>query len=541
MSPPVETPCAPPPQRPSSKFGFPHVLAIIPFLVFLALASRGIDFGYHWDEAHNKINALDYSLEHDFTLLPDGYTYPGVNYWLTLGTLSPEILQTLVDVGPDAAAFKAKLMPVIHGEPFLLRLRRVYAFVTALTVIWIFLAVLEWGGLWLEALGSALCFATSWEVVYHARWVAPDTILMQFGALTLLLLIVAWKRESRLALRLAAVAAGLACGTKYPGALLLLPVLLLPFLQRRPAGGWGRVCLRDVGLCLLFLGTYLVTTPGTVLQPIAFYHSLNYSWNVYAGGWYGYTVTPGGAHWGKMLVYFATAGLSAFRPLALVGFGFAIIGLWPVIRENTRGAFLVLLFPVVYALYFSRQATMIVRNYLILYPFIVFCAGRGVVWAQQHLPVPRARITLAVLIAGLLTLNLMDQLNATASVAHRGDTDRFERELAKYVQRRSDRMLLVSDRVKVDLQRQHVWPAPNLRLLGDGLDQPFDEYLSYYTETVMPEHMQWPTNQPRSFVAVIGPREVNLDYYVGWQANDHIVSLSAARVRELRALGLILR
>jgi len=533
-----EPPCAPPPQPTSSKFGFAYTLAIIPFLVLLALASRGIDFGYHWDEVHNKINALDYSLEHNFTLLPDGYTYPGVNYWLALGTLSPEILTTLANVGPDAAAFKAKLKPVIHGEPFLLRLRHVYVFIAALTAIWIFLAVLEWGGHWLEALGSSLLFATSPEVVYHARWVAPDAVLMQFGALTFLLLVIAWKRNSRLALRLAAMAAGLACGTKYPGALLLLPVLLLPFLQRRTAGGWGRAFLRGTGLFLLFVGTYLVTTPGTVLQPITFYQSLHESWTIYASGWYGYTVTPGGEHLGKMLVYLATAGLSSFRPLALAGFGFAVVGLWPVIRENTRGAFLVLLFPVIYALYFSRQAAMIVRNYLILVPFIVFFAGRGVVWLQQRLPVLWARIALAVLVAGLLALNLRDQLNASASVAHRRDPARFMRELAKYVQQRPDRVFLISDRVKADLQGQRLWPAPNLRLHRDGADQPFDEFLSYYFETVIPEQLQWPTNRPGSFTAVIGPREVNLDYYVGWQANDHVISLSAAQVRELRARGL---
>lgn len=541
MPPHLETPCAPPPQPPSSKFGFPHTLAIIPFLVLLALAGSGIDFGYHWDEAHNKINALDYTLEHNFTLLPDGYNYPGVNYWLTLGALLPEIRTTFAQAGPDATAFKAALKPFIHSEAFLLRLRRVYAFITALTAIWIFLAVLVWGGPWLEALGSALLFATSWEVIYHARWVGPDTVLMQFGALTFLLLVIAWKKDSRAALRSAAVAAGLACGTKYPGALLLLPVLLLPFLQLRTAGGWGRVFLRCTGLCLLFFGTYLVTTPGTLLQPIAFYQSLVYSLKVYANGWFGYTVTPGGEHLGKMLVYLATAGLSTFRPLALVCFGFAVVGLWPVIRENGRGAFLLLFFPVIYALYFSRQATMVVRNYLILVPFLVFFAGRGVVWLQQRLPATQARVALAVLVAGLIALNLVDQINASASVAHRGDTARFAQELAEYVKQRPDRVLLVSDRVKTVLQGQRLWPAPNLHLLSEGADRPFDEFISYYTETVMPQHLEWPTNQPRQFAAVIGPREVNLDYYTGWQANDHVISLSSARVRELRARGLILR
>src|SRR5271154_6720832 len=90
-------------------------LALIPFLFVLTLAWWSVDFGYHWDEDHNKINAVAYSLDHGFTLLPDGYNYPGVNYWLTLGTLLPEIWQTTREAGPDASAYQRTLMPFIHS------------------------------------------------------------------------------------------------------------------------------------------------------------------------------------------------------------------------------------------------------------------------------------------------------------------------------------------------------------------------------------------------------------------------------------------
>src|SRR5580704_13669763 len=77
-------------------------LALVPFLLTLALACRGIDFGFHWDEDYNKMDAVAYSLDRDFTLLPDGYIYPGVNYWLTFGALAPELWKTARHAGPDA-------------------------------------------------------------------------------------------------------------------------------------------------------------------------------------------------------------------------------------------------------------------------------------------------------------------------------------------------------------------------------------------------------------------------------------------------------
>jgi hypothetical protein len=57
---------------------------------------------------------------------------------------------------------------------------------------------------------------------------------------------------------------------------------------------------------------------------------------------------------------------------------------------------------------------------------------------------------------------------------------------------------------------------------------------------VEPHKLEWPTNRPHSFVAVFGPREVNLDYYTGWAGDDRIVSISEALVRELAAHGVVL-
>jgi hypothetical protein len=523
-----------PPAAPRSRLV--PLLALIPFLFVLTLAWWSVDFGYHWDEDHNKINAVAYSLDHGFTLLPDGYTYPGVNYWLTLGTLLPEIWQTTRQSGPDVAAYKQTLTPFIHSPAFHYRLRRVYAFVAALTGVWIFLAILVWGGTARAALFGSLLFASSFEVLYHARWIAPDPVLMQFGALTLLFLALAWKRHSVPALYAAAAAAGLACGSKYPGALLMTAVWALALLQTPAVSGWWPALRRCTGLGLVFLAVYLQTTPGTLLQPITFFQSLKFSQQVYAEGWYGYTVTPGASHLWKMVVYFATAVFSADRPVALVFFACLLVGIWAAVRENPRTALLLLIFPVIYGLYFSRQATMVVRNYLVMVPFAVCLVVQGAAWIEARLPKRGVRVGFACALGALLLVNLADQIQAAASVAHPEDTASLVADFAHYADQHPDRRLLVSERLADGLRQQGQWPKANLQVAPSGPPGKFAEYASFYSETVLPRELDWPTNRPRSFAAVFGPRDVNLDYYTGWKGGDRIICLRPALAREAGVL-----
>ncbi len=507
------------------------LLALVPFLLLVGLAWEGIDYGFHWDEDFNKINAVVYSLEHDGTLLPDGYTYPSVNYWLTVATLTPEIVQTAHRSGLEGQAYQAALVPVLRSHAFLLRLRRVYSAVTALTAVWIFLTVWAWGGGICLACVGGILLATTFEVIYHARWVAPDTILMQFGALTLLLLVLAWKRGWAPATRLAAVAAGLACGTKYPGALLMAPVLALPLLRVTPSGGWSRAVREAVVLGAIFLGTYLLTTPGTVLQPLIFLNALRAARRVYAEGWYGYTVTPGISHLRKIAVYFSTAVFSTFRPIAIGWFALVVAGIGAVWRGGWRFAMLVLLFPLLYVPYFSVQATMVVRNYLVLVPFAVFLLILGIAEIDRRLSTRALRIGFVSLLTLALAVDLVDQVRASATVARRGDTPGFVADFARYADRHPLRLFLISPQLAAALRSQGLWSKPNFRLASNAVGR-YHEYVSFYTETV-PPHESWPTNRPGTFKAVFGPRDVNMDYYTGWPGGERVISLTSVTMAEM--------
>ena len=502
------------------------VTPVLPFLAFLLLVYRGIDFGVHWDEFSNNIEPVAYSLQNGFTLLPSQYGYPGVGYWLTFSASTPELGRAIVDGKRSPEELKNTLVPVLRGEVFRLRLRRVFGFVTALTAVWIYFAVLVWGRSWLEALYASLLFAFSWEMVYHARWIAPDSILMQFGALTLLLVSVAWRTGSRWALYSAVVAAGFGCGSKYPGALLLLPILAViwlgPHSKRRAFGDSALVMA-------IFIGSYLITTPGTLLQPIKFYSDVTEKMHIYATGFLGYSVHPGIRHLSKIFKYFGTQLGSTFQLISVLLMAFGFAGAWALIKESWRNALIVLLFPVVYLLYFSSQAAMIVRNYLVVAPFLFLLMARGVFWTSSKLRWERVRVGFVAIIVLLIAVNAIDQVKAAESVAKRRNVSVFVDAFERYTQAHPNWTFLISPKLERELRGRNFW-GKNLSV-DTKFEQPYQVYASYYSEAVLPIQRVWQTNRPRTFLAIFGPREVNLDYYTGWWGDDRIVCLSPKEVR----------
>jgi hypothetical protein len=512
-----------------SRVGLVWFAALLPFLAFMVLVYSGIDFGFHWDEDFNKIDSVAYSLQNGFTLLPEQYSYPGVGYWLTLSALTPELVHEIAHGKRSPEALKNALLPALKGKVFRLRLRRIFGFVTALTAVWIYFAVLIWGRCWLEGMCAALFFTFSWEMVYHARWIAPDGILMQFGALTFLLLSFGWRRGSSRAICFAAMAAGFGCGSKYPGGLLLLPILAVIWLGRHSL---RRAFVDSVLALAIFSASYLITTPGTVLQPFSFYGSVAYQMHVYATGWFGYSVRPGIEHLSKMMTYFVTQLGSTFEPVAVLLAAFCLAGVWALFKESWRSALIVLLFPVLYLLYFSNQAAMIIRNYLVVAPFAFILMARGVFWVGSKLHWRLARVGFVAGIGLLITLNAIDQARAAESVVRRRHVADFVHAFERYITAHPNWVFLVSPGLEHDLKAQHFWERNLIAQGGTKFTQAYQVYASYYSESVLPYRAEWKTNRPGSFVAAFGPREVNLNYYTGWLGDDRIVCLGPSEVRE---------
>ncbi|MCH2107343.1 MAG: glycosyltransferase family 39 protein, partial [Planctomycetes bacterium] len=297
------------------------LLLLLPLSWFLWTGARGIDYGEHWDEGF-QVRLVERSIAEE-TLLPEWYNYPSVSYWLALAAIAPEALGAdysgLKTRGPleigepvqGIAPVKEELTQVARSPGFLLRMRGVFLSVSALAILGVFLATRRRGGPW-ESLFAAGLVATSWELSYHARWVAPDMILAALVALYTAALLKTF--EGKGCPLCVAALAGLATGTKYTAGLLLLPLLML---------WWRTPPERDLrrlgGSLAAFAGAFLLSTPGAALQPIRFWRDVAFERFHYGeAGHYGFGVDAGFEHLGLMLRWIGADLGSPYSAVALI-------------------------------------------------------------------------------------------------------------------------------------------------------------------------------------------------------------------------------
>ena len=525
----------------------PLAPVLLPLLLLIGTAWAGADFGLHWDE-HFHTEAVERTLETGVPL-PRFYIYPSMTYWLTLSGTAPRYLRELP--GPKTRAqIRQDLIPVVKSPAYLVGVRKVFAVVSGAVVLWAYLGVLLWRKRPLEALFAAGLLGTSFELGYHARWVAPDCIHTSFGALSVLCAALALPRrhephgEARPWLDLAAFAAGLACGSKYPGGLFLLPVYTAVLACAGPAWQASRGAPRPRRLAdlaalfltpgLVFALTFVLTTPGSVLDTEDFLGTVQSMVGYYQRGHYGHTVEAGWAHFRGNLRYLVTVLLSPYPALAAPLFGLSILGAAAVLRESRWLAAILLGFPLVYLPYWSQQRVMVVRNLLVLAPFLAVLAARGAGWVYDTVaaglprgaPARTFRVLWPAALGAALCLDGAYLISAARSVRARR-TDAGVRELSRYLDAHPRERFFASTRVTTALARLGGPPPGNLvpspaRATG---------ILLYAFEGM--NHNAWPANTPGLAVRTFGPREVNFDYYPSWLGNDRILLMTVPQAREL--------
>ena len=499
------------------------LLFLLPLTFFLWTGARGLDYGEHWDEGF-QVQLTQRAVSEE-TLLPGWYNYPSVSYWLALAAISPEALSAdysgVHTRGPlrvgepvkGLAPIKEALTQTIQDPGFLLRMRRIFLSVSALTVLGVFLATRRKGGPW-ESLFAAGLVATSWEVAYHARWVAPDMILTAVVALYTAALLRA--HEGKGCLILLAVLAGLATGTKYTAGLLLLPLLLLWW--RTPP---ERDPKRLAGALASFAGAVLVSTPGAVLQPVRFWRDVAFERFHYGeAGHYGFSVDSGFEHLGLMLRWIGASLSSPYAPLALLVTFLALVGAISTWRRDRLEAVLLLLVPVCWVLFFSTQKVLFVRNLLPVAPFIALFAARGLSRFAWSLP-DKARAAAGLLGACVLLLNGAWMWDASSSIrdrqaASRDDLGQLQRWLEE---ERGERSVFFSEplarELYAELGVQPDWLIVDQRAPADlaafrPAEIAIDAFPGDPTGTLR-------SNLPGCLVASFGPKEVNWEWYTTWR------------------------
>ena len=503
----------------------------LPLLLFVGTGVRGLDFGQHWDDEDKAEQVL--LVAQRGNLLPRWYHYPSVTHWLCLGAMAPEYARAVERNERGHLRTRVERVQAwLESGAFVLRSRAIFLACTALTLVWVYLLVLRWRGGVLEALLASSLLATSWEFAYHARWIAPDGPLLQFATLCVLLLFCAQSSERAARwLAAAAVAAGLACGSKYTGGLLLFFVWIEGARLSRAPSWAGR--LRELaGLSALFALSYLCTTPGTLLEPLHFYEDVRFEIRHYAAGHMahqGFAVEPGWEHLSRALRYLGFSLGSPAAPLALALCALALAGAAATWRDSRALFFLLVGLPLAYLLLMSRQRLLFVRNLLFVAPFGALLAARGCALVGDLLRAPRARLAWGAGLLALLGWQAAWLIAAAEGIRERGG-ERYLVELRDYVAAHPATRFQVSAGVRADLREAGIeLPRP------DAPEASADARLVVtYPEEMLP-FTRWPSNRPGLAQAVFGPLEVNFEYYTSW-IEPRILVLSAERHAELRAL-----
>lgn len=493
-------------------------LAVLWFF-FVAVEIAGVDYGLHWDE-DKLVKSIQWSVDHS-TILPNSYLYPSFTHTVGLLTLGTDVAKWYYSERPLGISLREHLLKVIGDKRFLIRMRLWTILGASLSLFWIFGASRAIGGNPWEGLLAAGLLGLSWEVTYHARWFTVDPWLLNFGALTLFFLCLArTSTRAHLWFFAAAVAAGLAAGTKQTGVLLLPGVLMLAKKNRGI-------------LIAVFIAVFLLTTPGIFFQPTVFFRDALFHFQTYGHlGNDAYTVRRGGDHLWRMIDYLGLSVFSRFSPLAffvslLVVFG--AICLWKRDRVFALGLFI---FPVLLVGLFSAHVVMIVRNLLVLVPLLAFLAGRGFFSIRNQLGKrPGLVPTSSYLLLFVLLSNGIWNVYAAWTIRLR--TTNFQVWLlSHYLDDHSQFRFLLSPR-SAEALSSIGYQGKSFLTMDPRNATDFTVFSS--GEAGKRFDGQWPANRRGYIEAWFGPYEVNLDYYPTWLGEHRFVVMKTDRA--LKTLG----
>jgi len=514
-----------------------RLLLVLPALALVAFFTitgiRGVDFGDHWDEVEWQIQPVR-EMVGSGILLPRASLYPSLCKWLTLLPAIPAGIQVGFKKGATPRSVQAAMVVTANAPEYLLTVRRLYIFVSALAMLWIYGAALALRRPWWEAFVAAAGLGLSWEYAYHARWVATDCILVQFSALTMFMLALFFRQRNVWWLRAAAVSTGLAIGTKFPGGVLLCPLVLAGVLTL-PIRDLRAQIVRAVSSGAIAFVTYLISTPATLLDPFTFADRLSFIAAYYQQGHWGYTVTGPWQHGKLVLAYFAVSFFSPYLPIAIALFGCTIVGAVLWVRSDRIVAAVLVGFPVVFLLYFcGRYRAMIVRNYLFLTPFLCVLAARGVAEISQRLRFAWARRSFAGAVTAALAANALFLVQAGEGIRH-FDPSIYVAQAVAYVTGHPRTRFLLSNKVRALAAAQQLRLPPNVASnVGATKDRSFDQVV-FFPQAEGPDPWHMKTNDPWMTKAVFGPREINFGWYATWTGRDRVVVMTAAKAKAIGA------
>jgi hypothetical protein len=504
---------------------FAFLLLLLAFGLVLFTGLRGMGFGRHWDE----IRILESAINSWNTAnpLPGWYNYPSVSHDLALVTQLSYWIDGLVGIqsSPEESLF--------------IRARVLFIMFSSGSMILLFFLAKEVLTDVKVALLAACLLGFSFEFAYHSRWIAPDTLMAFFTLLSVWQSICYLHEGKRKALVISALAAGIATGCKYPGALTALPLALAILFRTGSEAGGFKGSLKSKRLWKTFglaagLGilVFLFLTPGAIFDTSQFLHDIRYEVQHYQEGHGRHTVNGFSAHAYRMLMYFGFHGFSSLPAFSLLCSAFVIPGIIYVIRKKKQTGIMLVAFPLVYMLYFMTQKAMIVRNYMVLIPFLAFFSAAGFMWLTEWISnrFRPALVAVWLIMGAGVVYNGFFIGKAAESIVRLKTPESFFIQLESWIRGHPQTNYVFSEGVATFWREQYRKPLPNNVVRKSRRSKNFQvvffsrEFPKYWRYYLVNRH-----NYTRK---VIGSLDVNFNYYPEWP-NEKIVLMDARFARKL--------
>jgi 4-amino-4-deoxy-L-arabinose transferase-like glycosyltransferase len=332
----------------SSMAGLGVVLAAAAVLRFWGLGS-GIPFAVGTDEPEIMTRVVRMMQTGDFN--PHFFDYPTLYIYVQL------VVACIRFVLGASSGLWASLTQVT-ADNFYFWGRIVTAVLGTVTVYLVYLIGSRWGAR--HALLAAGLMAVMPNHVRESHFVLTDVPMAFFTTLSFLLTLRALEKQTLRAFAWAGAAAGLAAGTKYYGAVILVAPLLAAYLVSNPPRPRLGFALSALGAAA---GCFLLAAPYTVLDLPAFLNGFAGLSGVLRGR--APNVEPG---W---LIYVKHLNLALW-------YSGMLLMIWGLIHAIVRGIIgpgkprfiLLVVFPVLYFILVSDRTLIFARYLMPLFPFI---------------------------------------------------------------------------------------------------------------------------------------------------------------------------
>jgi hypothetical protein len=576
-----------------------HLFLIPIILIVLFTGYRGIDVGIHEDERFT-ITSVYNSMENG-RLLPTYYYYPSMIYNFGLARMIPEAFKTIIKqisgpldvsvskkqdirgvVKSSAGIIGNKLYNYARSHQYKLQLRSLLLFFSLLTIVWVYFIVFIWRNSWTEALLGAAILSSSWEVAYHSRLIIPDPLLMQFAVLTILFIMISVLLQKRATsyLILAALFAGLSTGTKYTGGILLLPILIT-YVYHQIQNDQTKF-YHLIIILFVFSAAFLISTPGSLIDPIKFTQGILYeirhykyglNMNPSIPGFSNYkighgpnSVDPGFEHLYLSLSYLFLVAFSKYWPISIMLSILTLFGLYDLIRREKLLGVIFTIVPLFWVGYMGLQRVLFIRNYLTVLPFMAILSARGFTVIKDYFRNKAWKCLLVSIVFSMILINYSWLFYSSSLIIQRNQLKQnvkldelaqdydypwpgkwkysisqniHEKDLIQYIQKyRYRRMYLSAEVAKLLQVKQR---RVNFSNLVTNPNQA-DEVLFYTFEINNPHDSSgtpksdnqsfWVANKFDFYKVVSGSYEININYLPTWSGDPWILSLDVNNAKK---------